>query len=123
MHYVDGFVLPVPKGNRERFIEFANHTGSMFIELGALRILECWPDDVPGGTLTDFRKAVQTEADEEAVFAWIEWPDKQTRDRAMEKMRDPANTDPRMDRDANPVPFNGMRMIFGGFQAVVQLEK
>jgi len=123
MSYVDGFVLPVPKDNKDRFIEFANYTDSMFMELGAIRILECWADDVPDGVVTDFRKAVQAEPDEDVVFAWIEWPDKETRDAAMAKMMEPDNPDPRMDQEKNPVPFNGKRMIFGGFRTVVHLGK
>lgn len=123
MSYVDGFVLPVPKGNKQRFIEFANYTDSMFIELGATRILECWADEVPDGTVTDFRMAVKAEPDEDVVFAWVEWPDKETRDAAMAKMMEPDNPDPRMDQEKNPVPFNGKRMIFGGFRPVVHLEK
>jgi uncharacterized protein YbaA (DUF1428 family) len=123
MSYVDGFVLPVPRANKERFVEFANYTDSMFMEMGATRNLECWADEVPDGTVTDFRMAVKAEADEDVVFAWVEWPDKETRDAAMARMMDPANPDPRMDQERNPVPFNGKRMIFGGFRPVVHLGK
>ncbi len=121
--YVDGFVIACPRANRDKFIAHAQGADNMFIELGALRVIECWGDDVPEGKTTDFRMAVKAEADEEVIFSWIEWPDKATRDAAMARMMDPANTDPRMDPEKNPMPFDGKRMIFGGFSSVVVLEK
>ncbi len=123
MAYMDGFVLAVPKANREKFIAHANIGDGMFMELGAMRILECWEDEVPDGKLTDFRKAVQATEDEAVVFSWIEWPDKETRDRAMATIMSPENKDPRMDPAKNPIPFDGKRMIYGGFAPVVTLEK
>src|SRR5690606_11193937 len=78
--YIDGFILAVPKANKQKFIEHANKGDSVFADLGATRILECWGDDVPDGKLTDFRRAVQAKDDEAVVFSWIEWPDKATRD-------------------------------------------
>jgi len=122
MSYIDGFVIAVPKANRQKFIDHANTADSMFIEMGALRVIECWADDVPDGTMTDFRKAVQATADEEVAFSWIEWPDKATRDACFAKMMDPANSDPRMDMATNPPPFDGKRMIFGGFSPVVDIQ-
>ncbi|MDC7806345.1 DUF1428 domain-containing protein [Luteimonas sp BLCC-B24] len=119
MSYIDGFVLAVPTANRQAFIDHAHLGDAFFIELGALRVLECWADDVPDGTLTDFRKAVQAKDDETVVFSWIEWPDKGTRDAAFAKMMD--GSDPRMDPEKNPMPFDGKRMIFGGFTPVVEL--
>ena len=85
------------------------------------RVVECWGDDVPDGKVTDFRKAVQAGDDETVVFSWIEWPDKATRDAGMARMMDPDNRDPRMDMEKNPMPFDGKRMIFGGFVPVVTL--
>jgi uncharacterized protein YbaA (DUF1428 family) len=123
MTYIDGFVIAVPKANRQKFIDHANMADGAFVEMGALRVIECWGDDVPDGTLTDFRKAVQATDDEDVVFSWIEWPDKATRDAAMAKMMAPDNPDPRMDQTKNPMPFDGKRMIFGGFVPVVMLEK
>lgn len=123
MAYLDGFVIAVPKANREKFIAHANIGDGMFMELGATRILECWEDEVPDGKLTDFRKAVQATEDEAVVFSWIEWPDKETRDKAMATIMSPENTDPRMDPAKNPIPFDGKRMIYGGFAPVVTLEK
>ena len=119
MSYIDGFVLAVSTANRQAFIDHAHLGDAFFIELGALRVLECWADDVPDGTLTDFRKAVQARDDETVVFSWIEWPDKGTRDAAFAKMMD--GSDPRMDPEKNPMPFDGKRMIFGGFVPVVEL--
>jgi uncharacterized protein YbaA (DUF1428 family) len=83
MSYIDGFVIAVPTSNKQEFIDHAKKAGSVFKELGATRILECWGNDVPEGKLTDFRKAVQAKED---VFSWIEWPDKATRDAAMARM-------------------------------------
>jgi uncharacterized protein YbaA (DUF1428 family) len=123
MPYIDGFVIAVPKANKQKFIEHANKGDSVFAELGATRILECWGDDVPEGKLTDFRRAVQANEDEAVVFSWIEWPDKATRDQAMGKMESLMKTDPRMSPEKNPMPFDGKRMIYGGFAPIVTLEK
>ena len=122
MTYIDGFVIACPKANRQAFIDHARLVDSMFIEMGALRIVECWGDDVPEGKTTDFRMAVKAEAGEDVVFSWIEWPDKATRDAAFAKMMDPENPDPRMNPEKNPVPFDGKRMIFGGFTPVFEMK-
>jgi uncharacterized protein YbaA (DUF1428 family) len=122
MSYIDGFVIAVPSANKQKFIGHANNADSMFIEMGAIRVLECWADDVPEGKTTDFRRAVKAEADEDVIFSWIEWPDKETRDKAYAVMMDPGNTDPRMDMEKNPMPFDGKRMIFGGFRPVVDMK-
>lgn len=121
MTYIDGFVIAVPKANKQKFIDHANRADGVFTELGAKRLLECWEDDVPDGTLTDFRRAVQAKEDEAVLFSWIEWPDKQTRDAAMAKMPELMEKDPRMNPQANPMPFDGKRMIFGGFVPVVAI--
>jgi uncharacterized protein YbaA (DUF1428 family) len=122
MAYIDGFVIAVPKAHKQKFIDHANKSDSVFTDLGATRILECWGDDVPDGKQTDFRRAVQANEDEAVVFSWIEWPDKTTRDAAMSKMNDLMKDDPRMNPQSNPMPFDGKRMIFGGFTPVVTLE-
>ena len=119
MPYIDGFVLAVPTANKQKFTDHANVGDAFFIELGATRVLECWADDVPNGKQTDFRKAVQAKDDETVVFSWIEWPDKATRDAAFAKMME--GSDPRMDPEKNPMPFDGKRMIFGGFTPLVEL--
>ena len=125
MSYIDGFVIAVPTANRQKFIDHAEQGDSVFLDLGALRIVECWGDDVPDGKLTDFRKAVQATQDETVVFSWIEWPDKATRDKAMNTMQgwmeNPDRADPRMDPAKNPMPFDGARLIFGGFAPVLDI--
>ncbi|MEJ8856921.1 DUF1428 domain-containing protein [Variovorax robiniae] len=119
MAYIDGFVIAVPTANKSKFIEHANMGDCVFIEHGAIRVLECWGEDVKAGKQTDFQRAVQAKDDETVVFSWIEWPDKATRDAAMDKVM----ADPRLDPKNNPMPFDGMRMIFGGFTPVVDLGK
>ena len=121
MIYIDGFVIAVPTANKQKFIEHAGRVDTIFTDLGATRVVECWADDVPEGKITDFRKAVQATADESVVFAWIEWPDKETRDAAMQKMMSEDFKDERMDMEKNPMPFDGKRLIFGGFKPVVDL--
>lgn len=125
MSYIDGFVIAVPTANKQKFIDHAKLGDGVFIDLGATRILECWADDVSDGKVTDFRKAVLAEKDETVVFSWVEWPDKKTRDAAMktmmEWMDDPEKADPRMDPEKNPMPFDGKRLIYGGFEPVVEI--
>jgi len=121
MSYIDGFVIAVPTANKEKFIEHAEKADNLFKELGARRILECWGNDVPDGKLTDFRKAVQANEDETVVFSWIEWPDKATRDAAMARMDELMKTDDRFNPEKNPMPFDGKRLIYGGFAPVVEL--
>jgi Uncharacterized conserved protein len=116
MSYIDGFVMAVPDANRQAFIDHAGKFDPIFLEYGATRVLECWGDDVPDGKLTDFRRAVQAKDGESVVFSWVEWPDKATRDAGMEKFMQ----DPRM-QEANDMPFDGKRMIYGGFAPIVEL--
>lgn len=125
MSYFDGFVIACPKANKDKFIAHAREGDAVFMEMGALRVVECWGDDVPEGKTTDFRMAVKATDDEAVLFSFIEWPDKTTRDAGMAKMtemmNDPAKLDPRMDPARNPMPFDGSRMIFGGFAPIVEL--
>ena len=117
MSYVDGFVIAVPIAKKEAFIEHAKKGDAVFMEYGATRVVECWGDDVPKGKQTDFWKAVEAKDDEAVVFSWIEWPDKATRDAAMPKIM----ADPRLQPGSNPMPFDGKRLIYGGFAPVVTL--
>jgi uncharacterized protein YbaA (DUF1428 family) len=120
MAYIDGFVIPAPTADKEKFLEHARRMDTIFLEFGATRVMEAWGDDVPDGKQTDFKRAVQAKADETVVFSWVEWPDKATRDAAMAKFR----SDPRMNDPANnPPPFDGKRMIFGGFVPALELKK
>lgn len=120
MRYVEGFVLAVPTANKDRFVAHARTIDSVFLEHGALRVVECWGDDVPHGKLTDFFRSVEAGEDETVCFSWIEWPDKATRDTQMRRIEERMKDDPRLDPAVNPIPFDGMRMIFGGFQAIVE---
>lgn len=111
MNYVDGFVIAVPNGNRDRYRDSAAKAWPLFKEFGATRQVECWGDDVPPGTTTDFRRAVKAEEGETIVFSWIEYPSKEARDAANEKMKN----DPRIGELFKDMPFDAKRMIFGGF--------
>ncbi len=121
MAYVDGFVLAVPTSKRQEFIEHAELVDRLIKECGASRIVECWEDDVQNGKVTDFRRSVQANKDESIVFAWIEWPDKATRDAGMEKMQQHVAGDERWDPEKYPPPFDGKRMVWGGFTQVVEI--
>ena len=121
MSYIDGFVMAVPTANKQKFIEHGNSIDTIFTDLGATRVVECWADDVPEGEVTDFGKAVKATEEESVVFSWIEWPDKETRDAAMSKMMSDDFKDERMDQEKNPMPFDGKRMIYGGFRPIVDL--
>ncbi len=121
MSYIDGFVIAVPTANKQQFIDHATFTDTLFKELGAVRVIECWGDDVPDGTRTDFRKAVDAKEDETVVFSWVEWPDKATRNEARVRMHEMMDSDRRFDEEVNPVPFDGKRMIYGGFATVVEM--
>jgi len=112
MAYVDGCIIPVPTTERQAFLDHARTIDAYFIEAGAVRVVECWADDVPEGKVTDFRKAVSATDDESVVFSWIEWPDKASRDAAMKAMSDNA------EMMAQPMPFDGKRMIWGGFAPI-----
>ncbi|MEG3144298.1 DUF1428 domain-containing protein [Sphingomonas sp. RT2P30] len=116
MTYIDGFLAPVRADTtREAYGVYAEKAAPIFREHGATRVVEGWGDDVPDGTLTDFRRAVLATEGETVVFSWIEWPDKATRDAGMKKVME----DPRMQPLADPMPFDGKRMIFGGFAVIV----
>ncbi|MFC3127746.1 DUF1428 domain-containing protein [Pseudoroseomonas globiformis] len=110
MGYVDGSLVPVPRNNRQAYLESMAAVTEVFLEHGATRIVEAWGDDVPDGTLTDFRRAVLARPEESVVFSWIEWPSRAARDAAWPRMM----ADPRMQPSSNR-PFDGKRMVFGGF--------
>lgn len=115
MKYVDGFLVPVPPGKRDAYRQMAAKAWELFKEFGATRQVECWGDDVQDGKTTDFRRAVKAENGEVVVFSWIEYPSKEVRDAANEKMR----ADPRMEAMGKEMPFDGRRMVFGGFVPIL----
>ncbi len=116
MSYVDGFLLAVPTAKREAYRELAMKAAQVFKDHGALSVVECWGDDVPEGKLTSFTMAVQRKEDESVVFSWIVWPSRAVRDEGMKA----SMADPRMDMDPAAMPFDGQRMIFGGFEVMVE---
>jgi uncharacterized protein YbaA (DUF1428 family) len=115
MNYVDGFVAAVPTANRDKYLRHAQDAAVVFKEHGALQVVECWGNDVPEGKVTSFPMAVQRKDDEAVVFSWVTWPSKEVRDEGWKKIM----ADPRMEPDKNPMPFDGKRLIYGGFEMIV----
>ncbi len=109
--YADGYIVPVPAGNKEAYRALAAKAAGVFKEYGATRVVEAWGDDVPDGKLTDFKRAVKATGDERIVFSFVEWPDKATRDAGWQQVM----KDPRMQPGSNEMPFDGQRMVWGGF--------
>lgn len=117
MTYVDGFVLAVPTANKEVYRQHAEAAAAVFREHGALKLVECWGDDVPEGKVTSFPMAVKRNDDETVVFSWILWPSREVRDAGIKKVME----DPRLNPETNPMPFDGQRMIYGGFEMIVDV--
>jgi uncharacterized protein YbaA (DUF1428 family) len=111
MAYVDGFVVPVPKDKLDAYKKVAQEWGAIWKEFGATEYVECVGDDTPYGERTSFPRAVQAKDDEIVVFAWVVYPDRATRDAAGQKMM----SDPRLKKMMENAPFDGKRMIYGGF--------
>ncbi|MGE5064335.1 MAG: DUF1428 domain-containing protein [Myxococcales bacterium] len=116
MTYFEGFIVPVPEVNRDAFAKHANGLAPSLRECGVRRQLEAWGSDVPEGKQTDFHKAVDAKPGENVVFAWFEYPDRQTRDASNQAMM----SNPQMADAGKDAPFDGKRMIFGGFDTVVE---
>ncbi|MCI2285759.1 DUF1428 domain-containing protein [Colwellia sp. MSW7] len=116
MSYVDGFVSAVPTINKDQYIAHAMLCAIVFKEHGALKITETWGDDVPDGEVTSFPKAVQCNKDETVVFSSVVWPSKEVRDAGWQAIME----DPRMQPDQNPMPFDGKRLIYGGFEVILE---
>ena len=114
MAYIDGFVIAVPAANKEAYRKHAADALPLFKEFGVTRMVESWGDDVPNGKVTDFKGSVQAKPDEVVVFSWMEYPSKAVRDVASEKMMN----DPRMKEMGATMPFDGQRMIWGGFSPI-----
>ena len=117
MSYIQGFLIAVPKANKQAYIDSAKAAAPIFAEYGALRTVETWSETLPDGKVTDFKMAVKATPDEAIVFSWIEWPDKQTYDGVMQKME----ADPRW-KDMPAMPFDGKRMIWGGFDPILDTD-
>ncbi|MBZ4690800.1 DUF1428 domain-containing protein [Cereibacter changlensis] len=115
MSYVDGFLAAVPAAKREAYVAFATRAAAIFKEHGALKLVENWGDDVPEGKLTSFPMAVKLEEGEVVVFSWVIWPSKEARVKGWEAIMQ----DPRM-QEAGEMPFDGKRMIYGGFETVLE---
>src|SRR3954470_4054814 len=116
MTYFEGFIVPVPEANRDAYKEHASNFAPLVQEVGVRRMVESWDSDVPEGKVTDFRKAVDAKPDEKVVFSWFEYPSRAARDAANEKFM----SDPRMQEMGKDMPFDGKRMIMGGFDAIVE---
>jgi uncharacterized protein YbaA (DUF1428 family) len=112
--YVDGYLLPVPEARKEDYRAMAEKAAGKFREYGAVRVVEAWGDDVPEGKVTDYQRAVKAEAGEGIIYSWVEWPDKETRDKGWERMM----SDPDMQPDGD-MPFDGKRMFWGGFRPII----
>ena len=117
MPYIDGFVAAVPTANREAYRAHVERAWPVFEKLGAQALWECWGDDVPAGERTSFPMAVQAKEDETVVFSWTVWPDKATRDAGWAKMM----SDPEIGAAIGEMPFDGKRMIYGGFTPLARL--
>ncbi|WP_026942953.1 DUF1428 domain-containing protein [Hellea balneolensis] len=115
MSYIQGFVVPVPKAKKETYIKLAAASAPIFMEYGAVRVVENWSENTPDGKVTDYKKAVQATADEAVVFSWIEWPDQKTCDGAAQKME----SDPRWG-EMGEMPFDGKRLIYAGFETIFE---
>lgn len=116
--YVQGFLIPVPEGKKEAYREMAAKAADKFAEYGVTEILEGWEEDVTDGKVTDFRMAVKAEPGEKIVFSWMVWPDKATCDAAHDKMMNDEFFE-----SAGEMPFDGMRMIWGGFSPLFTMGR
>ena len=117
MSYVDGFVLAVPKARLDDYKEMARKAGAVWMEHGALAYVECTADDAPYGELTSFPRAVQAKEEEIVIFAWVTYRSRRDRDEILKKVM----ADPRMKDSMENMPFDGKRMIYGGFEAFMEL--
>jgi uncharacterized protein YbaA (DUF1428 family) len=113
MQYIDGFVAAVPTVNRDKYLRHAAEAAEVFKKNGALRVVECWGDDVPTGVTTSFPQAVKLQPNETVAFSWIAWPSREARDNGMKKAMD----DPLM--KSAEMPFDGKRLIYGGFETIL----
>ena len=113
MAFLDITLIPVPTANKAAYLEHSRQCTPLFKECGATSVTECWGEDIPDGTSTDFKKAVALKDDETVAVGWITWPDRATRDAAWDTLMQ----DGRM--KGMEMPFDGKRMVFGGFDRVI----
>lgn len=121
--YVNGFIVPVPAGNKDAYLEVAEKFWPIARDYGCTGHVEAWEADVKDGEHTDFRRAVDLKEGEKVVFSWMTWPDKATADAAHDKMM----ADERMETmfgapDVSDMPFDGKRMVIGGFEVIMHKE-
>ncbi|MDE8651968.1 DUF1428 domain-containing protein [Novosphingobium album (ex Liu et al. 2023)] len=116
--YVQGFIVPVPHARREDYRKMAQDAWPMFEGYGAIRVIEAWGDDVPAGKITDFARSVEAGEEENVVFSYIEWPSREVCDAAAEKMQ---SDESMMPPEGFVMPFDGKRMVYGGFTPIVTL--
>ncbi|MGJ8682161.1 DUF1428 domain-containing protein [Paraglaciecola sp.] len=116
MSYLDAFVVAVPNDKKQEYIEHAKLSAVVFKEHGALKIIESWGDDVPDGETTSFPLAVKCNENETVVFSTVLWPSKEKRNTGWEAVM----SDPRMSPEQNPMPFDGKRLIYGGFDLLLE---
>ena len=119
MAYVDGFVVPVPKRNKQAYIRMARKAGKVWREHGALEYRESVADDVKWGKRTSFPRSVKQKGSETVWFSWIVYKNRKHRDRVLAKVMKDKRLAPMMDPSA--MPFDAKRMIYGGFKIVVDL--
>jgi uncharacterized protein YbaA (DUF1428 family) len=112
--YVQGFLLAVPEEKKEDYRAMAEKASEMFADYGAIEMMEAWEDDVADGKVTDFRMATKAQDGEKIVFSWIIWPDRATCDAAAKKMQ----ADPEAAEKFGEMPFDGKRMMWGGFDPI-----
>jgi uncharacterized protein YbaA (DUF1428 family) len=117
MSYINGFIAPVPTKDRDVYVAFARKAADFFKSHGALSVVEAWGHDVPDGKVTSLPMAVKKKDDETVVFSWIVWPSKAESDRAFEAMM----SDPQFDPSNTPMPFDGQRVIYGGFDPLFEV--
>jgi uncharacterized protein YbaA (DUF1428 family) len=113
--YISGFIVPVPAGKKAEYQAMAEKFWDIAKDYGALSQVETWEADVKDGKVTDFRRAVNLEPGEKVVFSWMTWKDRATADASHDKIM----ADPRMKAMGEAMPFDGKRMVFGGFEALV----
>jgi uncharacterized protein YbaA (DUF1428 family) len=117
MNYIDGMICSVPSAKKDEYTRYAQEIAALFKEHGALQVIDCWGDDLPEGKLTSFTMAVKREDHETVVFSWVTWPSRAARDEGWKKVM----ADARMEKFGKSMPFDGKRMIYGGFQTISQV--